>query len=296
MAAAVFGLGAVAHGEVEVPSGAKRYFAFGLDSVRVYLVFGFVQEETAPVGVCVVGHFFVQHVVQRRSHIDVLFIPLAVLAVLEQAFKVVQVLFQVGFLLSLDVFFLGIVQNDVQTVRGAETFLVDGATACATCVGSRLVESPNITTSHFVAANIGFFELANIYAVFVTFDFFEKHIDTAIDPVDVQVEMLAARAVMACLPKEPVCKCVTYQALVNIRTVENPVVGRRQPEQAYILAFTLFVTDFHAVPRLGEQSRGLSTDFDTNIVTGSFGTISHIVCLSVQYFHCGRNFFCDFAV
>ena len=164
-----------------------------------------MQEETAPVGVRIVGHFFVQHVVQRRSHIDVFFIPLTVLAVLEQTFKIVQVLFQVVFLLFLDVFFLGIVQNDVQTVGGAETFLFDGATASAPRVGARLVEGPNIATSHVFAANVCFFEFAYIDAVFVTFDFFEKHIDATIDTVDVQVEMLAARAVMACLPKEPVC-------------------------------------------------------------------------------------------
>ena len=88
---------------------AKKSSSKSVEREMALAVLGFVQEETAPVGVRIVGHFFVQHVVQRRSHIDVFFIPLTVLAVLEQAFKVVQVLFQVVFLLFLDVFFLGIV-------------------------------------------------------------------------------------------------------------------------------------------------------------------------------------------
>jgi hypothetical protein len=34
--------------------------------------------------------------------------------------------------------------------------------------------------------------------------------------------------------------------------MENPVVRRWQPEQAYILAFSLFVTYFYAVTWLGK--------------------------------------------
>ena len=158
MAATIFGLAAIAHSEVEVPWRAKCNFAFfEFFAILATLIFGFVQEETAPIGVCVVGDFLVQNVIYSRANIDILVVALSATTILEQAFKIVQILFQVVFLLLLNVFFLGVVQNDVQAVRSAKSFLFNWATACATGVGSGLVECPNVTAGKAIACNVGFF-------------------------------------------------------------------------------------------------------------------------------------------
>ena len=224
---AVLGLTSVAHGEVKVPSRAKRHLA-------ALAFLGLVQEETAPVGVGVVGHFFVQHVVERRSHVHIVFVPATVLAVLEQVLEIFQVFFQVGLLLLLEVLLLGVVHDDVQAVGGLEAFLVDVFVAHAAGIGAGLVECPDVAAGHVVAANVGFFKLAHVYAVFAAFDFFDKHVHAAVHAVDVEVEMLGAGAVVACLPKQPVGERVAHHALVNVRAMEYPIVGRGEPEHAYV--------------------------------------------------------------
>ena len=292
LATAVFGLGTVTHGEVEVPRRSEGHLA-------ALAVLGLVEEEAAPVGVCVVGQFLMQNVVDGGSEVYVIFVSGSVLAVLEEAFEVIQVLLQVFFLLLLDILFLGIVQNDVQAIGSLETFLFDTAlvvVACATGIGPSLVECPDVAARKAVPGNVGFFKLAYVHAVFAALDFFDKHVHTAIHTVDIEVKVLGTGAITASLPKEPVGERVSNHAFVHIGPVENPVIGRREPEHAHVDGFALVVVDFDGVTGLGECGGGLSSHLDADIVESTLGTIGHTVCFSVQYPHCGWNFIGDIHV
>ena len=289
LATAIFRLASVTHGKVKVPCRAKRH-------LTALTVLGLVQEETAPVRVRIVGNFFVQHVIECRSHVHIVFVSATVLAVLEQAFKIVQVFFQVFFLGLLDIFLFRVMQNDVQAVRGTEAFLFDGTAACTTRIGTRLVECPNVAAGNAVARDIGFFKFAHVYTILATLNLFEKHVHTAINTVDVQVKMPATGAIMPGLPKEPMGKRITHHTLVYIRTVEHPVVTRREPKQAHVHAFAFFVADFHAITRLREHGRRLTTNLDTDIIACALGTVSHIVRFSVQHLHGCRNLFSDLVI
>ena len=135
--------------------------------------------------------------------------------------------------------FLGVVHDDVHAVGSLEAFCVDAAlvvVAGATGVGSGLVERPNVTARNVVATDVGLFKLAHVHAVLAALDFFDKHVHAAVHAVDVEVKVLGAGAVVARLPKEPVGKRVAHQALVHVRAVQNPVVGRGEPEQAHVYA------------------------------------------------------------
>ena len=231
-----------------------------------------------------------QHIVKRRSHIHIIFVAATILTVLEQIFEIFQVLFQVGLLLSLQVFLLGVVHNDIQAVSRAETFLVDIFHAHATGIGTRLIERPDVAASHVVATDVGFLEFAHVYTILAALDFFDEHIDAAVHAVDIQVEMPGAGAVMPSLPKQPMGKGISHHALVHIRTMQDPVVGRRQSEQAYIHAFALLVADFDAVTRFRELGRGLPTNLDTDVIAGSLGTVGHIVRGAIKNLHGGRDF------
>ena len=256
VATPIFRLGSVAHGKVKVPRRTKSHLTFLVFlTILAALVLGFMQEETTPVGVRVVGDFLMQDIVYRRAYIYIIFVALAAATVLEQTFKIVQVLFQIGFLLGLDFVLLGVVQNDVQAIGSAETFSINGATASATGIGARLVKRPNVATGKAVASNIRFFEFAHVHAVLAAFNLFDQHVHATVYTVNVQVKMLRAGAIAARLPKEPMGKRVTEHTLVDIGAVENPVIGRRQPEQAYIHAFALFVANLYAIARLREHGR-----------------------------------------
>ena len=85
-------------------------------------------------------------------------------------------------------------------------------------------------------------------------------------------------------------KGVAHHALVHIRTMQDPVVGRRQPEQAYIHAIALLIADFDAVTRFRELGRGLPTNLDTDVIAGSLGTVGHIVRGAIKNLHGGRDF------
>ena len=199
----------------------------------------------------------------------------------------------------MNVRFLGIVQNDVQTVGGVETFGLDAAlvvAAAAAGIGSDFVKCPKVTTGKAVAGNVCFFELADIHAVFAAFDFFNHHIHTTVHSVDVEVEMLGARSVTACLPKEPVGECVAQHALVYIGAVQHPVVAGREPEHAHVRAFALIVANFNAITRFGEHGGRLATDLDADVIEGPLGTVGHVVGLAVQYPHCSGNFVGDLVV
>ena len=100
-----------------------------------------------------------------------------------------------------------------------------------------IVEFPNVASGEFLAFDVVFFELAHVDAVFTSLDSFGKFINAAIDPVDVQIEKFGARAVTACLPEELVGKGVPYHAFIEIRPVQNPVVRRREAEQAHVYVF-----------------------------------------------------------
>ena len=240
-----------------------------------------------------------QDVVDGRSEIHVFIVSISVFAVFEQRFEVVQILLQVFFLFFLNVRFLGIVQNDVQTVGGVETFGLDAAlvvAAAATGIGSDFVKCPKVTTGKAVAGNVCFFELADVHAVLAALDFFDEHIDATIDAVDVEVKMLGTWSITACLPKEPVSECVSEHALINVWTMQDPVVERRKSEQAHILAFALFVANFNAITRFGEHGGRLATDLDADVIEGPLGTVGHVVGLAVQYPHCSGNFVGDLVV
>ena len=144
--------------------------------------------------------------------------------------------------------------------------------------------------------DVVFLKLAHVHAVFATLDFFDKHVYAAVHSVDVKVEVLGARSVTACLPKEPIGERVTQHALVYIGAVQHPVVAGREPEQAHVRAFAFFIANLDAVAGLGEHGRRLATDLDADVVEGSLGAVGDIVCCPVQHPHGGGNLFGDFVV
>ena len=246
-----------------------------------------------------------QYVVYRRTEVHILLVSATVLAILEQSFKGVQVVLQVIFLLLLKfvllrvLVLLGIVHDDVHAIGSLEPFGIDTAlviVASATGVGTGLVECPDVTARKAIASEVGFFKLAHVHAVLAALDLFDKHVHAAVHAVDVQVEMPGTRAVTACLPEHPMGERVSDHALVYIRTMENPVVGRREPEHAHVDAFALLVVDFDGVARLRERGGRLATHLDADVVGCTLGTVGYVVCFSVQHFHGGGNFFGDIHV
>ena len=142
-----------------------------------------------------------QHIIERRSHIDIVLIAATVPAILEQVLKIFQVFFQVGLLLLLKFFLLGVMHDDIQAIRRAETFCIDIIKAHAAGIGTRLIERPDVAASHVVATDVGFLEFAHVYTILAALDFFDEHVDAAVHAVDIQVEMPGAGAVMPSLPK-----------------------------------------------------------------------------------------------
>ena len=191
---------------------------------------------------------------------------------------------------------LGVVHDDVHAVGCLEPFGIDTALvviASATGIGTSLVECPDVTARQAVAGEVGFFKLAHVHAVLAALDLFDKHVHAAVHTVDVQVEMPGTRAVAACLPKHPVGERVSDHALVYVRAMENPVVGRRKPEHAHVHALALVVVDFDGVARLGEGGGRLAANLDADVVESALGTIGNVVRSPIQDLHCCGNFFGD---
>ena len=78
--------------------------------------------------------------------------------------------------------------------------------------------------------------------------------------------------------------------------MQNPVVGGREAEQAYICVFACRVMEFDGIVWLGVFGRGSTTDFDAYVVLRAFGTIGDVVCFPVQEFYGGGYFLNDIVV